>query len=999
MTTNGSSTAFFTAATLAPSIPGETITATATNQSTGDTSQFSNALLIQGTTTATLASSANPSVYDQPVTLTATIGYPSGGPAPTGTVTFTDGSTTLGTGTVSTSAGVATATYTTTPGQLPVGTNQTITAYYNGDANFLSSDATISQTVSATPLLENGVLAVPGTASAATITLTPTLPTGASTYSMKVSYTLGATTTNYGPFAVPTGVVQVYGGPGSDAVTVKAATTSDAFTVGTGIVSEQVAQGSAQATAFSVDLYAIASLALKGVGGSDSLTGPDQVNTWAITGSNAGTLDGSTSFTGIGNLTGGSVQDTFAFGSGGSISGDLVGEATSNALDLSAHGSAVTVNLQTTKATGIGGTWADIQKFIGTGTTDTLVAANTNNSWSISGTNAGTVDGVSFAGFPNLTGGSVNDNFTFLPGASIAGNLTGGAPVNMLDYAGYGSPAAINLAARTATGIGGTWANFQSFVGTDTTDTLIGTNANSTWSITGTDAGTVGSYSFAGFPNLIGGTGNDNFKFVSPGTLSGAINGGGGEDTITGDNNDDSFTVAGTNSGFIATILPNGFSNIENLAGGTGNNTFAFVNGGSIAGNLFGGSGTNTIADSYYGSPITVNLAAKTATGISGTWAKVTSFVGTNTSDLLIGANASSTWTIIGANTGTVGVYSFAGLANLQGGTSGNDTFAFAAGSSVSGTVTGGGGTNTFDFSAFGSPVTVDLQTATATSIAGTWANIQSFKGTNTTDTLIAANTTNTWSLKGSNAGTVDDVAFTGFANLTGGSGNNTFQFANGATISGVINGGGGSNTVDYSAYTGGVTVNLGNATAGLASYSATGVNGDAANGIMNIDNVVVGTGNNYLTAVGVSSSVSFTATGNGNNILVGGSGANTLNASGSGNNILIGDQGTATINGGTGYNLLIGGYTAYDAVYADLEAILGIWKTVNSTKTYGKAIASLTAQSYAYTLTPATVHSNAGDAINADANPDGTHVLDWYFAATAGEITGENAGEMLTLC
>ena len=148
------------------------------------------------------------------------------------------------------------------------------------------------------------------------------------------------------------------------------------------------------------------------------------------------------------------------------------------------------------------------------------------------------------------------------------------------------------------------------------------------------------------------------------------------------------------------------------------------------------------------------------------------------------------------------------------------------------------------------------------------------------------------------------------------------------------------------------------------------------------------------LTAVGVTSNVTFTATGNGNNILVGGSGINTLTATGSGNNILIGDHGTSTIVGGTGYNLLIGGYTAYDGVYADLQSILSIWKTVTSTLTYSQAIAKLTASTYAYPLTPANVHGNASDIIEA-----GTHLLDWYFVALASEITGKNSGETITQC
>ena len=54
-------------------------------------------------------------VYGQSVTFTATVAVtsPGAGP-PTGTVTFKDGTTTLGTGTLSTSGGVTTATFTTT---------------------------------------------------------------------------------------------------------------------------------------------------------------------------------------------------------------------------------------------------------------------------------------------------------------------------------------------------------------------------------------------------------------------------------------------------------------------------------------------------------------------------------------------------------------------------------------------------------------------------------------------------------------------------------------------------------------------------------------------------------------------------------------------------------------------------------------------------------------------------------------------------------------------
>ena len=62
--------------------------------------------VVQNTTTTTLTSSANPSVQAAPVTFTARVAPTSGIGAPTGSVTFSDGSTVLGT--VALSGGVAT---------------------------------------------------------------------------------------------------------------------------------------------------------------------------------------------------------------------------------------------------------------------------------------------------------------------------------------------------------------------------------------------------------------------------------------------------------------------------------------------------------------------------------------------------------------------------------------------------------------------------------------------------------------------------------------------------------------------------------------------------------------------------------------------------------------------------------------------------------------------------------------------------------------------------
>lgn len=93
-------------------------------------------------TTASLTSSPNPSTFGQGVSLVTTVIPSSGTTAPTGTVTFSEGATVLGTGSLD-SHGLAT--FVTS--SLAVGTH-TISARYAGDSTYSgSSSNTVSQTV------------------------------------------------------------------------------------------------------------------------------------------------------------------------------------------------------------------------------------------------------------------------------------------------------------------------------------------------------------------------------------------------------------------------------------------------------------------------------------------------------------------------------------------------------------------------------------------------------------------------------------------------------------------------------------------------------------------------------------------------------------------------------------------------------------------------------------------------------------------------------------
>jgi VCBS repeat-containing protein len=116
-----------------------------TNLSGTATSRAATLTVISPATTTALVSSQNPSVFGQAVTFSVTVSSPAG--TPTGTVTFLDGATSIGTGTLDSSARAA-----LSISSLAVGPHS-ITAVYSGDGNFSgSTSATLSSTVNPAPL-------------------------------------------------------------------------------------------------------------------------------------------------------------------------------------------------------------------------------------------------------------------------------------------------------------------------------------------------------------------------------------------------------------------------------------------------------------------------------------------------------------------------------------------------------------------------------------------------------------------------------------------------------------------------------------------------------------------------------------------------------------------------------------------------------------------------------------------------------------------------------
>ena len=89
------------------------------------------------------------------------------------------------------------------------------------------------------------------------------------------------------------------------------------------------------------------------------------------------------------------------------------------------------------------------------------------------------------------------------------------------------------------------------------------------------------------------------------------FDGAGGSDTLIGRDVDTTWAITGTNAGNLGGPIPFTFANVENLTGGGGNDTFAFSPAGSVAGMIDGGGGTNALDYSAFTTPIHANLGTR----------------------------------------------------------------------------------------------------------------------------------------------------------------------------------------------------------------------------------------------------------------------------------------------------------------------------------------------------------------------------------------------------
>jgi len=572
-----------------------------------------------------------------------------------------------------------------------------------------------------------------------------------------------------------------------------------------------------------------------------------------------------------------------------------------------------------------------------------------NDTYNVNGTPSGTA--------VTVEGESGKDTFNVSPTAkslaTIQGNLTvddsagdGSNTLNIDDQNNSASDtytlASASMASSSVTRTGAATISYAS----DKAVHLYGGGGNDTYNVNGTPSGSA--------VTVQGESGKDTFN-VSPtakslatiqGNLTVDDSAGDGSNTLNIDDQNNS-----ASDPYSLAYFPSvGTSQVTRTAAAT----ISYASEGAV--NVYGGSGNDTY-----------NVGS-TAPGST---VAITGGSGTNT---LVGPSTANNWAITARNGGTLdSVVPFSKMANLTGGT-GTDTFVMEPGGTVTGKINGGGGINTLEYF-FNTPVTVNLQTDRATGIGG-FANIQSFVGSATiADTLVGANTSNTWSITAINEGTVNSITFNGFANLTGGTALDTFVFKAEGSVTGKINGSGGGNWLDYAAYATPVTVNL-------KTGTATNVGG----GIANIQNVRGGQGTDILAGDSQG------------NILIGGAGTNTITG-GSGESILIGDKGKDSVMGGSGGDILIAGYTSYDsstlANDMALESILTEWQSGNPYGTRISKIKSGVGPGSADKLVwGTTVFDNAQSEANTLTPASGTNgAANWFFANTAHTTINNKTG------
>ncbi len=260
---------------------------------------------------------------------------------------------------------------------------------------------------------------------------------------------------------------------------------------------------------------------------------------------------------------------------------------------------------------------------------DQLYGPSIDTQWQLTAPGIGSFHGNSFSGIEGIYGGDANDRFTFAEKGSISGEVAGGLGVDTFDYSLKTSAVSVSFLSSRATGAT-LFREVEEFIGGQSgADSLSAENTDNTWLV--------------------------------------------GIDGVTRLNK---------------SIRIQGF---ESVRGGNAVDQFEIENGVSVAPSLFGGGGLDNLSYATWNKPVFVDRSLGIATAIPSI-AQIESFVGGSQNDVLTGPTTSTTWTVLGLNQGTMGSSKFQSFEALIGG-DGNDQFRMVGGKVDS--ILGGAGVDT----------------------------------------------------------------------------------------------------------------------------------------------------------------------------------------------------------------------------------------------------------------------------------------------------------------
>ncbi|MBD8871348.1 filamentous hemagglutinin N-terminal domain-containing protein, partial [Rhodanobacter sp. DHB23] len=559
-------------------------------------------------------------------------------------------------------------------------------------------------------------------------------------------------------------------------------------------------------------------------------------------------------------LAGGSVNVNASAGTGG-------GTGSINWTDGSVNAGGHSLTLTATTSITFDGTLTNLAglTFSGTSLGGTGSASGTGAitgiggaTFALSGTKAGTADGISFSGFTaadatTITGATgfdyatmSSDGMAFANATSVTGTgaitnlgsttfaLTGSTAgtVGSTSFSGFTSADTTTLTgaagfddtARTSEGM--TFANATNVTGSGTIANVTGSFADDTKTssassivysgfdaVTGTGGsvtGVTGSFNLGTKVSAASGIDYSGFGVTTlAGSGSGATIAGSGQTYTL----DDSVADKGSSGGVSWTS----FGNITDATG-----TVNFGTGGSVTGNVTAA----TLNYGSYGSAVTFALAdgVGATTGIGGTWTGVTTVTGNGSnSNTLTGSGQTYALDNSVADKGSSGGVSWTSFGNIDDTTG---TVNFGTGGSVTGSVT----VATLNYGSYGSAVTFALAdgVGATTGIGGTWTGVTTVTGNGSnSNTLTGSGQTYALDDSVADKGSSGGVSWTSFGNIDDTTG--TVNFGTGGSVTGSVT----AATLNYGSYGSAVTFALADgvgATTGIGS-TWTGVTTVTGNG------------------------------------------------------------------------------------------------------------------------------------------------------------------------